>query len=72
VVLTRHAVEHLLHTSGRGRRGGGSGRRKTTRSAVFSPSDLLFPRKECPQPEFGHRERGLAVKMRAAKKLSRT
>ena len=31
-----------------------SGRRKTTRSAVFSPSDLLFPRKECPQPEFGH------------------
>jgi methylated-DNA-[protein]-cysteine S-methyltransferase len=24
VVLTRHAVEHLLHTSGRGRRGGGS------------------------------------------------
>jgi glycosyltransferase involved in cell wall biosynthesis len=31
-----------------------AGRRKTTRSAVFSPSDLLFPRKECPQPEFGH------------------
>jgi hypothetical protein len=34
VVLTRHAVEHLLHTSGRGRRGGAPPKRRSRRRAL--------------------------------------